>query len=289
MQDLIEELKEKRKDLSIKAEIHRRKRDKLNQKTRETAGERDKLNNQVRKNLARTRDLRENRNTTNEKVKEAKVQRDIYNKKYRKLQKDISATQKEMEPQKGRDFRRLKKDLRRLEHQQQTQVLKPDDEKDLIEKIKKVADTLREMEAEVEADDETRELIQKCRESRRIAEEEHKNVEVFAMEAQKDHEDMIELYEVTKKLQKEADKKQKEFVRTKVAADKEHLGHTQYMELIRDLDKIISNLVRRRKKVTKKVHEDRIKKDAEDLFQQFKKGGKISTEDLLQFQKVGNI
>ena len=286
---MIEELKEKRKELSIKAEVHRRKRDKLNQKTRETADERDKLNKQVRDNLARTRELRELRNSTNEKVKESKRERDVNNKKYRKLQKQISATQKEMEPQKGQSFRRMKKELKRLEHQQQTQVLKPDDERDLIDRIKTVADTIREREDVFEKDEKTRELIIECRESRRIAEEEHKNVEKYASEAQKNHEEMIQLYEVTKKLQKEADRKQKEFVKNKMAADEEHRGHTQYMELIRDLDKIIANLVRRRKKVTKKVHEDKMKKDAEDLFQQFKKGGKLSTEDLLQFQKIGNM
>jgi len=285
MNQMIEELKEKRKDLSAKGEIRRRSRDNLNKKTREAADTRDHFNRLVRKNLNRTRELREMRNRTNDMVREAKQARDTYNKEYRKLQKLITITQKEMMPQTGNSFRNLRRDLNKLEHRQQTQVLKPDEEKDIIENIKKIADEIREREEEFEKNEKTRELVAKCREARKRAEEEHANVEKFANEAQKNHEEMIQLYEETKKYQKEADKKQKEFVKSKVAADEEHKYHSLYMEPTRDLDKIIGNLLRRKKKVTRKVHEDKVKKDAEALFDQFKKGGKISTEDLLQFQK----
>ena len=288
MNELIEELKEKRKELSVKGEIHRRKRDKLNQKTREAADTRDHFNRMVRTNLARTRELRELRNETNEKVKESKFARDKYNKEYRKLQKLISVTQKEMMPQKGNTFRNLKRDLNKLEHRQQTQVLKPDDEKELIEKIKKIADQIREREEEFEANEQTRELITACKHARKRAEEEHKNVEIFANEAQKNHEEMIQLYDETKKHQKEADKKQKEFVKSKVAADEEHKYHTLYMDQIRDLDKIVGNLLRRKKKITKRVKEDKEKENAEATFDLLLKGGKLSTEDLLQFQKADN-
>ena len=286
MNQMIEELKEKRKDLSAKGEIRRRSRDKLNKKTREAADARDHFNRLVRTNLNRTRELREKRNRTNEMVREAKQARDMYNKEYRKLQKLITITQKEMMPQKGNSFRNLRRDLNKLEHRQQTQVLKPGEEKDIIENIKKIADEIREREEEFEKNEKTRELVAKCREARKRAEEEHNNVEKYANEAQKNHEEMIQLYEETKKYQKEADKKQKEFVKSKVAADEEHKFHSLYMEPIRDLDKIIGKLLRRKKKITKKVQEDKVKKDAEALFDQFKKGGKISTEDLLQFQKV---
>jgi len=288
MNELIEELKEKRKELSVKGEIHRRKRDKLNQKTREAADTRDHFNRLVRTNLARTRELRELRNGTNEKVKESKIARDKYNKEYRKLQKLISVTQKEMMPQKGNTFRSLKRDLNKLEHRQQTQVLKPDDEKELIEKIKKIADQIREREEEFEKNEQTRELITACKHARKRAEEEHKNVEIFANEAQKNHEEMIQLYDETKKHQKEADKKQKEFVKSKVAADEEHKYHTLYMDQIRDLDKIVGNLLRRKKKITKRVKEDKEKENAEATFDLLLKGGKLSTEDLLQFQKADN-
>ena len=289
MHEMIEELKEKRKELSIQADVHRQKRDILNKKTREAADTRDNYNRIVRKNLARTRELREKRNNTNEKVKESKKQRDINNKKYRLLQKQITTTQKEMMPQKGKSFRILKRELNKLEHQQQTQVLKPTDEKKLIESIKEIADTIREREKEFEQDETTKDLIAECRLARKTAEDEHKNVEKFADEAQKDHEEMIQLYDETKKFQKEADKKQKDFIKSKLAADEEHRGHTLYMEQIRDLDKVISNLVRRRKKVTKRVKEDKIKEEAQALFDQFKKGGKLSTADLLQFQKAGEM
>ena len=286
MNELIEELKEKRKDLSAKGEVRRRKRDKLNQKTREAADARDHFNRLVRTNLARTRELRKLRNDTNEKVKESKRARDRYNKEYRKLQKLISVTQKEMMPQKGDTLRNLKRDLNKLEHRQQTQVLKTDDEKELIEKIKNIADQIREREEEFEKDESTRELIIRCRHARKRAEEEHRNVEVFANEAQKDHEEMIRLYDETKKYQKEADKKQKEFVRSKLAADEEHKYHMLYMDPIRDLDKIVGNLLQRRKKITKRVKEDKEKEDAEATFHLLLKGGKLSTEDLLQFQKA---
>jgi len=58
---------------------------------------------------------------------------------------------------------------------------------------------------------------------------------------------------------------------------------------VHDYDKIITGLRQKARKARKKKDESVAMKEAEDIFDKFKKGEKLSTEDLMVLQKSGYL
>ena len=112
---------------------------------------------------------------------------------------------------------------------------------------------------------------------------------VKAESAQNEHDAMIKIYEEADKLRKEADESQEKFIETKGKADEEHRRHIDHIRQVHDYDKIITGLRQKARKARKKKDESVAMKEAEDIFDKFKKGEKLSTEDLMVLQKSGYL
>jgi uncharacterized coiled-coil DUF342 family protein len=100
---------------------------------------------------------------------------------------------------------------------------------------------------------------------------------------------MIKLYEQADIMRKEADDSQEKFIETKVKADDEHKKHIEHIRQVHDYDKILTGLKQKARKARKKKEETAAMKEAEDIFDKFKKGEKLSTEDLMALQKSGYL
>ena len=62
-----------------------------------------------------------------------------------------------------------------------------------------------------------------------------------------------------------------------------------YIKQVHDYDKIIYSLKQKRRRF-KKVKDEKIaKQQAEDIYERFKKGEKLDTEDLMYLQKAGYL
>jgi len=73
-------------------------------------------------------------------------------------------------------------------------------------------------------------------------------------------------------------------------ADEEHRKHIEHIRQVHDYDKIIHGIWMKSRGVTEEVAEEvDAKKEAELIFERFKKGEKLSTEDLLTLQKSGYL
>ncbi len=286
MRKITERLQEKRRFLSDKAKEHRQKRNDLNKNTRIKAKERDHYNSLVRENLSRSRDLKKMRDDLNVKVFESKKLRNQYNKEARELHLKIVELQAKLRPKMGRSMGALRNEVKELEMKQQTEAMDSKKERELIDKIKELMEKIRKREREFEENEKTREVILRKKEVHQNAEDEHQKVNEYAQKAQQYHEEMIESKKNIRKYRKLGDEKQQEFVEYKTKADVEHRAHTQYIIHIRDLDKILGKLIRKKKKASEKIKKKKDKGLAENIFQQFKEGGKLSTEDLLQVQKA---
>jgi uncharacterized coiled-coil DUF342 family protein len=270
-------------------------RDDLNKQTKEWVVKRDALNAQVRALIEEAGKHRENRDQLNVKVRESKDLRDEWNKKVSELNEKVSALKKDKEPvpEKRPDneppIKQLKKQLKDLEFKQQTSALSKDKDDEIVKQISLLAHQIDEKEKASEHGGEIKELVHQLRDAKSQAETHHRAVSEYARSAQTAHDDMIALYEQADKLRKEADAAQEEFVKCKTQADEEHKKHIEQIESVHKMDKDVTSIRTRKAKDRKKKVDNESKKEAEEIFNRFKAGEKLSTEDLMSLQKSGYL
>jgi uncharacterized coiled-coil DUF342 family protein len=285
--ELIPELEEKRSRHNSDAERHKRQRDELNEKTREWADKRDDLNGQVRKLIEEANAKREMRDKLNAEVKQVKSSRDEWNQKFNELSEKVIVLKREKMPKSGQSIKKFKAELRALEKKHMTSVLNPSKERALVEEIGSLSAKVKAMEKEMEQFTEVKVAEKDARDAKEKAESFHRQVSELAEKAQSEHDAMLKLYEEADKLRKDADAAQEKFIETKLAADEEHRQHIEHIRQVHDFDKIISGIRDRARRARKEKDEDSAKKEAEEIFDKFKSGEKLSTEDIMILQKSG--
>ncbi|MBI4999980.1 MAG: phosphoserine phosphatase [Euryarchaeota archaeon] len=289
MVELLDELKEKRERYNLEAEQHKYSRDKSNDETRRWVERRDKLNAEVRKLMEEAGKHRQERDRLNDEVRKTKVMRDEWNRKVNDMAERVSRLKRDNLPRGGVPVGQLKRKLKAMEFQQMTSVLSPDKERELIDAISKLQAEIKEREKVLEENTEVRRAVLEAKEAKRIAEETHKNVEELAEAAQREHEAMMKIYEQSDAVRKEADGAQADFIKAKTLADEEHRKHIELIRQVHDYDKIMSGLLQKKREARSSRDEGDIKKEAADIYERFKKGEKLSTEDLLTLQKSGYL
>ena len=282
----LQDLEVKREQANAEAEKHRRRRDELNLGTREWVERRDTLNAQVRGLVEQATQHRQKRDELNAQVQAAKVERDKWNRRVNELIVKVNDLKRTKAPRGGVPIARLKREARELEFRQQTSVLTPGEEKALIEGMARLQAEIRKREKELEQDDEVKKAIEQVREAKEVAEASHKSVGGLAEAAQKEHDQMVSLFEQGDALRKEADGAQEDFIKTKMLADEEHRKHIEFIREVHDYDKIVHG-IRLRGRAGDFVEEIDTKRQAELIFERFRKGEKLSTDDLLTLQKSG--
>lgn len=289
MTELLEELEQKRQLHNVEAERHRKARDELNEKTREWVEKRDALNAKVRELVDKAAKHREARDQLNVKVRESKEHRDKWNKLVNELNEKVTKIKKENLPKNGPPVSKLKKELKALEFRQMTSVLTKEKEQELIEQMGHLQAQIKEREKAYDQNEEVKNAIKELREAKDQAEAFHRSVSESAERAQAEHDAMIGLYEEADALRKEADGAQESFIANKVNADEEHKKHIENIRQVHDYDKIIAGMRQKARKAKKKDDEASAKEEAEKIFDRFKAGEKLSTDDLLALQKSGYL
>jgi uncharacterized coiled-coil DUF342 family protein len=287
MTELIGDLEEKRARHNADAERHKRLRDELNDKTKEWAENRDVLNSKVRGLIEEANAKRESRDKLNSEVREAKALRDEWNRKFNDLSDSAMALRREKMPKSGLSIRKFKAELRALEKKHMTSVLSADKEKALMKEMSQLDAKIKEMEREIEQFSEVKTAEKDAREAKDNAENFHKKVSELAEKAQVEHDAMLKLYEEADKLRKEADAAQERFIESKLAADEEHREHIEHIRQVHDFDKIIAGIRDRGRKARKEKDDTSAKKEADEIFEKFRSGEKLSTEDIMVLQKSG--
>src|SRR5213076_3078420 len=267
----------KRERENQEAERHRRRRDELNDKTREWVEKRDSLNAQVRALVDDATQHRIQRDELNAQVRLAKEERDQFNRRVNELQDQLNDLKRRKLPRGAIPLGKLQQELKRLEFKQMTSVLSVDKERALIDEIQR-------LQAEV------KKLKQDLKAARDQAEDAHRRVSELAEKAQSEHDQMTTLYEKSDALRKEADRAQEEFIKTKMLADEEHRKHIEHIRQVHDYDKIIHGIWMKSRGVPEAAAEEvDAKREAEQIFERFKKGEKLSTDDLMTLQKSGYL
>lgn len=284
-----EEIEEKRSKLNIQAERHRNKRDKLNMEAKRWADIRDKLNGEVRELVERANVHKESRDKLNNEVREIKKKRDEWNNIVSEKMGEVNKLKKKFLPKDGNSMSKLKKQLKALEFQQMTSVMEPKKERELMELLAAIQQQIKIREDILKKNDEVRNAMEEEKKAKEEAEKYHALVGELAEKAQVEHDNMLELFFERDKLRKEADRGQERFVNAKEEADKEHKEHVDIIRQVHDYDKILTGV---RQKLGRHIPEGAatdVKRTADGIYEKFKKGEKLSTEDLMSLQKAGYL
>ncbi len=276
---------EQKDQLQQKANMLRKERDRLNDEARGHAEERDHYNAEVRELVNKANDHKKRRDELNESVRRQKEVRDEANVIADEAGKKADDLRKERMPEGGAmvNVARLKKEARQLEYQQMTTVLTPTKERALVERLQDIGKLLREKDKALKADPELKATLEKAELLKEKAEKEHSKVADLAEKAQGEHDAMIKLYKESDKLRKTADKLQEKFVISKMEADKIHKAYIEYVNQIHEIEDSLGGGHGRASAGDQK----RAEAAADEVYERFKKGEKLSTEDLLTLQKAG--
>ena len=284
MTEAVEELERKRAESNARADEHRARRDQLNAEARRMADARGAVLDELHAKSADAQDHRRHRDELNDQVREAKKQREEWNHKLQVAAEQLQELKRTRSPRPGAvPVWRLRKELKELEFRHMTTAHSPDQERRLMEEMKRLELQIREQEEQFRRDPEIDSAMTEMTSARTEAEKHHAAVNELADSAQREHEEMVRLYESVDELRRQADEVQAKLIEVKSAADEAHRSHISAIEEVRDIEKLL--YASRGGRVPLGVGGEPPKE--EDFLARLKKGEKVSTEDLLELQKRG--
>jgi uncharacterized coiled-coil DUF342 family protein len=284
---LLNELQGRKGDLKNKSEEYKDKRNEFNLEASKCATKRNDLNKRTKELIEEAQQLKKLRDENNEQVAQSKLKRDELNDQANKIYAEIEKIRKGLNLGDGPSLKELKKQVDALEFRQQTEVMTPAKERELVDSITKMSDELKRKKAQLEGNTELKTFLEQAQALRDEALVHHNKVKDFADAAQQYHDKMIAIFKDADAIRAESDTAHKEFVKAQEAADEQHRLFIQTQKEIREINKVLIGLKRKSKETKDESIREQSKKEAEEVYAQFKLGEKLTTEDLMLLQRSG--
>ena len=265
------ELLSNKKDLEKRLKVLTKERDDLNENAREFKKVRDELNASIKENLDKALKYRDERDKINKEVR-----------KYKKLRDETNQELKKMEYASGRrDILKIQGEIDKLEKTIETKVLDMRKENELVKKVQDLSKTLSEMKEDEKVQTEAVAL-------KEVSEAHHAKVVEFSDKAQETHESMLEYFKNIDEVRAKADLAHNQFIETRETASAKHEEVKAVLNEIRrknkGLDKVKAKERNMESEKSKKKNMAE-KEIARDIYEKFKEGKKLSTEELRLLQK----
>ncbi|EQB70879.1 MAG: hypothetical protein AMDU1_APLC00044G0017 [Thermoplasmatales archaeon A-plasma] len=293
MSELLDEFEGKREVIRQIVEEHIKKRDEAAAESHRYAEERDILNNKVHEMRDEVKKKIAEKNELIEQVQKLRAEKEEHYANLSELRKDYRKVRQEtnVEGVDKQSLRLKEKELQRLEIKQQTTELGKDEEKKVVHEIRKLTNEIKQIkqirEKELESNDAVRDLNQKITAERKAGEALKVQIDEISSRitalSDEINKDLQELDETRKK----ADEYHELFIKFSQESTKEHEAFIQAKNDLRDLEKVISSLRTKTRATKKKEKEGELQSRATELFEKFKNGEQLTTEDLLILQKAG--
>ena len=248
-------------------------REEFNKIAREQRKIRDELNASLKENLNKAIEYRNERNEINKQVEEAKKARNEANAKIKNLEWNSGK----------RNKIKIENEIKKIDKIIETRVLDIKKENQLVKNANDLRKQLMEIHEDEAAKGEAEEL-------KKVSEEEHEKVIELSEKAQAAHEEMLKYFRKTDDIRTAADEAHKKFIEARRNASEKHEEFKAILSDIHVINKKLgSNKPKRRKsdnKGSSGANKNREEKQrAEEIFEKFKQGGKVSTEEILLLQK----
>lgn len=247
-------------------------REDFNKIAKEQRKIRDELNASLKENLSKAIEFRNERNKINKEVENAK-----------KLRNEVNNKIKNLEWSSGkRDKIKIENEIKKIDKIIETRVLDIKKENQLV----KNANDLRKQLMEIHEDESIKEEQEELKKESEIH---HAKVVELSEKAQTAHEEMLVFFRKTDDIRTAADEAHKKFIEARKNASNKHEEFKVVLSDIHLINKKLGNKKSKRRKSDKQSsgsNKNREEKEkAENIFDKFKKGKKLSTEELLLLQK----
>jgi len=266
-----DELLAKKREYEKKLSELTKARDELNEEAKSQRQVRDELNASIKENLSQAIEYRDKRDKTNEEVK-----------KYKKLRDETNDKLKAMEWESGRrDIVNIEREIKRIDKTIETKVLDIRKENELIKRVQDLSKQLQGMQKDVKVQKEALEL-------KELSESYHLKVVEFSDEAQSTHEKMLEYFQKIDGIRTNADAAHNKFIEIKNSASKKHDEVKETLGKIRKINKRLDKVRAKKRSFENEATNKKNKKEKEhalDIYQEFKNGKKLNTDELLLLQK----
>ena len=248
-------------------------RENFNKIAKEQRKIRDELNASLKENLNKAIEFRNERNEINKAVEAAKKARNEANNKIKSLEWSSGK----------RDKIKIENEIKKIDKIIETRVLDIKKENQLVKNANDLRKQLMKIHEDESVQGESQEL-------KKLSEEEHEKVITLSEKAQAAHEEMLTYFRKTDDIRTAADEAHKKFIEARKNASAKHEEFKAILSDIHVINKKLgSNRPRKRKsdnKPSSGSNRNREEKErAEEIFAKFKKGGKVSTEEILLLQK----
>ncbi len=286
---MLAELEDKKANLRQESLAFKDRRSQLNAEASKWAAKRNELNKTTKELIDKAQELKKLRDENNKNVADAKKLRDEYNEKTNEFYAKIDEIRKKYNLTGERSIKDLRREIDHLEFRQQTEVLSPDKEKQLVDKIAALHAEFRTRKEQLEKNEELRKLLDEAQGLRDQASKHHDEVTKYAELAQEYHDKMIATFKEADQTRAEADAAHKEFVKAQESADEQHKEFIRTQREIRDFEKVIVGLKKKNRDIKEDKAKEVAKREAEEILTHFRQGEKLDTAALLRLQRAGMV
>ncbi len=276
---------ERRAEVIKRAEEYKGRRTELNSEASKWSELRDELNGRIKEAVEKAKGFKKQREVYERLIEEKKAKRGELNRKASTHYSTVEKLRKKNDLKSIEVFERLRGRIDELELKQQVEVLSKDKERKLVAKITELRKEFEKMQKEWEKDKKLKELLQKAQGYRREADTYHEGVIKYVKLSHECHDKMVEWFKEADRVREKADDAHRLFLEAHEEADDAHRLFIQYLRDIKDFNRVISGLRR-------KIREDfgfrervEARKSAKGIYERFREGEKLSTDDLLRLQK----
>lgn len=293
MTDSLTELENKRLIIKKDLEETKRKRDTLREEMDRYAEERDELNNKVKELIRSLKEMKGNKDALSDEASDLKIKKDKLLYEFRKQIGERRSLRSAILRGKGKqiDIRKLRREKDDLIKRQMTGVFNKKDEVEIVKRIRGADKAIKGYEKESEKialnDSDYKKLDEKIkndREEMRRYQDEYQD-KIRKVITLRDGQNKI--YEEMIETKGRADEIHEKYLQVQAELFRHNQKLDELFNTIREYEKLILALRQKQSKEKKKVRESEARAKAEEIFEKFKNGESLSTEDILILQKAG--
>ncbi len=293
MTELLQEFEQKRETIRQVVEDHVTKRDRAAEEAVYNAQQRDILNSRVKEMREQVKQLIAEKSALIEQVQKLRPEKEkLYaelseiRKEYRKVRDNAGV--EGIDP---RDIRKKERDLQHLIKRQETTALEKNEEIKVVSEIRKLTNEIKKLkshfETELERNDQVKQINSEIAEKRKTAEAMKKDIEQISNRISEISDQINAMLQELDETRRKSDEFHEAFIKYNQESEKEHQSFIQAKTDLRDLEKVIYGIRSKERTSRKKEKEGELQKRASTLFERFKNGEQLTTEDLLILQKAG--
>jgi len=258
-------------------------RDSYNEETRSALRERNELNSKVAAIIEQAKEHMRLRDSLNETVKACKVEREELKAQMAILQEQMAELEKQRDEEQpeGRriDIRRIQQRTEEIEWRMQTTVIQPAREKELVEELTRLNETLKQASVAAEFHKDFMKARRQLAKHRSRMGEIHQLVVHTARRSQEHHDQMTTLFHDVNILRKQANDAHREFLDNKRKSD---VAHGRFVDALKQKEGVNTEIRKQKQKTqrdrakkTRQVKQDQL----DEAVRKYKGGQKLSLEE----------